>query len=67
MILKDVYWTSRCNALVIICDCEHKFDYPSNYSLVECPKCKNKEIWHEDALAFNDVYGTHYKLIKRDI
>ena len=65
MIIKDVFWTSQVNVLLIICDCGYEFQYPCSYSVVECPKCKNKEIWHEDALKFNEIYGTNYKLIKR--
>ena len=62
MKLIDVYWTNIINVLVIKCDCGKQFEYPSNYSLVECPNCKNKEVWHEDALGFKEL--ENYKLIE---
>jgi len=65
MILEKVYWVPKVNILVITCDCKHKFEYPCNYSLIECPRCHNKEFWHKDALAFNEIYKTNFKLIKK--
>jgi len=62
MELLDVYWTNNVNMLVINCDCGKQFDYPSNYSLIECPECGYKEIWHEDGLNIEELKG--YKLVK---
>jgi hypothetical protein len=65
MYLNDVFWTKKVNILEIECDCGELFQYPSNYSLVECPKCKYKEVWHEDALNFKEL--KKYKLMKMKI
>jgi hypothetical protein len=65
MILLKVFWTPTVNMLIIKCDCEYEFEWPCNISLVECPKCHNKEWWHKDALAWNEIYKTNYKLITR--
>lgn len=62
MILKNVKWTYFVNVLCIKCDCGEEFEYPANYSLVECPKCKNKEVWHEDALNIEEL--KNFKLIE---
>ena len=61
MNLVNIYWTPIVNMLQIECDCGNHFDYPANYSLVECPKCHYKEFWHVDASMFNEIYHTHYK------
>jgi hypothetical protein len=63
MILEKVFWTPKVNMLVITCDCKNKFIYPCNHSLVECPSCHNKEFWHADALTWNEIYSTNYKLM----
>jgi hypothetical protein len=65
MILYDVIWTTKVNVLLIKCDCGSDFEYPSNYSLVECPYCKNKEVWHEDGLSFEEL--KKFKLVVNNI
>ena len=67
MILEKVIWTSRVNTLIVTCDCGQEFQYPCNYSLVECPNCHYKEFWHADALAFNEINNTNYKLMTNKI
>lgn len=61
MILIDVYWTNIINMLTIKCDCGETFNYPSNHSLVECPSCYNREIWHRDGKDFKEL--ENYKVM----
>jgi len=63
MELINVHWTNVVNMLEIKCECGALFQYPSNYSLVECPNCKKKEVWHEDASNFPEL--KNYPLIKK--
>lgn len=46
MILRDVVWSYTVNVLIVEC-CGGRFAWPSNISLVECPECGQRELWHE--------------------
>jgi hypothetical protein len=46
MTLINVRWGLPVNTLVVFCDCGEILYRPSNYSLVECPVCRRRELWH---------------------
>jgi uncharacterized Zn finger protein (UPF0148 family) len=47
MRLIDVRWNSYVNMLTIACDrCAIVFVWPSNIGLVECPICRQGQLWH---------------------
>lgn len=54
MVIIDVFWQPTVNVVLINCDCQQYFLWPSNISLAECPYCRNKEWWfkHEPADPF---------------
>ena len=45
MIPHDVRWTPVVNMLTVEC-CNSLFNWPTNISVVECPWCHRKELWH---------------------
>lgn len=46
MTLIDVRWTTYVNLLTVQCDCRVIFEWPSNVSVVGCPLCGRRELWH---------------------
>jgi Zn finger protein HypA/HybF involved in hydrogenase expression len=48
-------WSSQINILNIECDCGNNFEWPTNISLIECPKCQKQE-WHKDDINFDDQF-----------
>ncbi len=70
MILLEVYWTEKVNMLVIKCECECKFHYPSSYSLVSCPQCSYIEYWHDfdpKGGPNDEIYSTNYKIMENNV
>jgi len=46
MLILDMRWALPVNVLTIQCDCKVILEHPSNYSVVVCPICGRKEMWH---------------------
>lgn len=47
MNIVHVRWSIPVNRLTVICDCGCSIDWPSNVSLVRCPRCGRQELWHD--------------------
>jgi hypothetical protein len=46
MKLLDVEWALPVNLLLVHCDCTLLFRWPADISVVRCPLCGRKELWH---------------------
>lgn len=46
MTLLDVEAAQPVNLLTIQCNCTLLFRWPSNISVVMCPLCGRRELWH---------------------
>lgn len=43
------------NILAVLCDCGVRFAWQSRYSLVQCPNCGARALWHGDNAVWSAV------------